>query len=60
MVMRLDTNQYNTKPAGNQRKKTITINGMKFITFCCIGSATGVGDIFCNKYMEAPIKIGKM
>jgi len=28
-VIKLDTNQYNTKPAGNQRKKNIKIKGLE-------------------------------
>ena len=58
--IKLDTNQYNTRPEGNHKKNTEKITGIHSIIFCCIGSIDGVGVSFCIKNIEAPNKIGKI
>ena len=55
----LDTNQYNVKPAGNVQNINVKITGITVNIFFCIGSVTGVGDIFWIINIVTPIKIGK-
>src|SRR5690606_10134101 len=42
----LFTTQYNTRPAGNHRKKKVNITGIHYMIFACLGSG-GAGFSFC-------------
>src|SRR5690554_3712155 len=56
---KLLTTQYNTRPAGNHRKKMVNTTGINCITRACIGSG-GVGLSFIWKNIELPIINGRI
>ena len=58
IVKQLDTNQYRVKPAGKVQNMKVKTTGIAMMILRCIGSVTGVGDIFWMKNIEIPYRIG--